>query len=220
MVFEDNIYCIFIYFLIKYDQVVILKKEDVKMKILKAAISEFSEKGYLSASTNSIHKAAGVSKGAVFAHFKSKAELFYQAFKYCTDLVFSEFRKHDFGRIEELFERLIAVTYWKLDFFSKNPEAFRIIKLALSESPPELQERIGKDLEGFVEVSGDAFFTELDAGRFSSEYSEEEVRLFFKIALEGLQSHFLKKVIALGNYEEYKDFGLKYLKTLLKGMEK
>lgn len=220
MVFEDNIYCIFIYFLIKYDQVVILKKEDVKMKILKAAISEFSEKGYLSASTNSIHKAAGVSKGAVFAHFKSKAELFYQVFQYCTDLVLSEFRKQDFGKIYDFFERFVAITFWKMEYFKLHPDVYQILLLALSDSPPEIKEKINNDLHKLIELSGDLFFTEIDKNRFSEEYSEEEVRLFFKIALEGLQAHFLKEGFLYSDYQKYKDFGLKFLKTVLKGMEK
>lgn len=197
-----------------------MKMEDPKTRILKAAIEEFSEKGYSSASTNSIHKKAGVSKGAVFANYNSKAELFYRAFEHCTDLTISEYRKHDFGKIHDLFERLIAITLWKLDFFSKNPGIYRVIQLAISESPPEIKEQVNDDLKKFLEISGDLFFSELDASRFSEEYTEEEARFFFKIALAGLQSHYFRQGVTLEDFQENKEMGLKFLKTVLKGMEK
>jgi len=175
---------------------------------------------YLSASTNAIHKNAGVSKGSVFTNFRSKAELFYQVFQYCTDLVLSEFRKQDFGKIYDFFERFVAITFWKMEYFKLHPDVYQILLLALSDSPPEIKEKINNDLHKLIELSGDLFFTEIDKNRFSEEYSEEEVRLFFKIALEGLQAHFLKEGFLYSDYQKYKDFGLKFLKTVLKGMEK
>lgn len=197
-----------------------LIQEDVKTKIIKAAIKEFSKNGYLSASTNTIHKDAGVSKGTVFSHFHSKAELFYEVFKYCTDMVLTDYRKVDFGNIYDFFERLTAITFWKLEYFALHPEIYQVILMGLSESPPEIKDKISNDLVKFIELSGEMFFSEIDKSRFSDEYTEEEVKLFFKIALEGLQSYYLKQGVSFADFQENKDLGLKYIKTVLKGMEK
>lgn len=47
-----------------------------KKRILIAALKEFSEKGYEQASTNSIVKEAGISKGILFHYFKTKRDLY------------------------------------------------------------------------------------------------------------------------------------------------
>lgn len=44
--------------------------------VLKAALSVFSEKGYASATLEDVAKAANVTRGAVYWHFKGKADLY------------------------------------------------------------------------------------------------------------------------------------------------
>jgi len=52
-----------------------------KEKILQAAIEEFSKEGYKAASTNSIAKNSGVSKGLIFHYFGSKEKLYNECFE-------------------------------------------------------------------------------------------------------------------------------------------
>lgn len=54
-------------------------KEDAaltKEQLLKAALHSFHEKGYMATSLDDIARAAGTTRGAVYWHFGSKAELF------------------------------------------------------------------------------------------------------------------------------------------------
>jgi AcrR family transcriptional regulator len=54
-------------------------KEDAaltKEQLLKAALHSFHEKGYIATSLDDIARAAGATRGAVYWHFGSKAELF------------------------------------------------------------------------------------------------------------------------------------------------
>jgi TetR/AcrR family transcriptional regulator len=51
-------------------------KQNKRNVIFDAAVKEFSEKGYTSASMNSLVKTAGISKGSIFKYFHSKSELF------------------------------------------------------------------------------------------------------------------------------------------------
>jgi len=48
-----------------------------QIKIFKAALNEFANKGYSMASTNSICKAANISKGSIFQYFSTKEDLFF-----------------------------------------------------------------------------------------------------------------------------------------------
>ena len=51
-------------------------KEERRDQIISAAITCFSEKGYYEASMDEIAKAANLSKGSLYWHFKSKRDLF------------------------------------------------------------------------------------------------------------------------------------------------
>jgi len=54
-------------------------KEDTeisKLRILLAAEEEFCQRGFTAANMDSIAKAAGLTKGAIFWHYRSKADLF------------------------------------------------------------------------------------------------------------------------------------------------
>jgi TetR/AcrR family transcriptional repressor of mexAB-oprM operon len=54
-------------------------KEDTeisKLRILLAAEEEFCQRGFVAANMDNIAKAAGLTKGAIFWHYKSKADLF------------------------------------------------------------------------------------------------------------------------------------------------
>jgi AcrR family transcriptional regulator len=54
-------------------------KEDTeisKLRILLAAEEEFCQRGFVAANMDSIAKVAGLTKGAIFWHYKSKADLF------------------------------------------------------------------------------------------------------------------------------------------------
>ncbi len=54
------------------------EKSEIRInEIIEAAINEFIEKGYGEASMDSIAKRANLSKGGLYHHFKSKAEILY-----------------------------------------------------------------------------------------------------------------------------------------------
>ncbi|EKT65003.1 multidrug efflux transporter transcriptional repressor AcrR [Providencia burhodogranariea] len=53
--------------------------EETRQEILDAAIKTFSERGVSSTSLADIAKAAGVTRGAIYWHFKNKVDLFHHA---------------------------------------------------------------------------------------------------------------------------------------------
>ena len=53
------------------------KNPELRERILAAAAGEFSDRGFAGASMTSIGRSAGVTKGGVYFHFRSKEELFF-----------------------------------------------------------------------------------------------------------------------------------------------
>ncbi|MPR74581.1 TetR/AcrR family transcriptional regulator, partial [Listeria monocytogenes] len=66
--------------------------DEKRLKILEAAMEEFTEKGYQAASTNKICAKAGVSKGLIFHYFGSKEKLYVAAVSYAVDFATKEVR--------------------------------------------------------------------------------------------------------------------------------
>jgi AcrR family transcriptional regulator len=56
--------------------------EEKRERILQAAISEFSSRGYESANTNTIAQAAGISVGSLYKYFENKEDLFLTTVNY------------------------------------------------------------------------------------------------------------------------------------------
>jgi TetR/AcrR family transcriptional repressor of mexAB-oprM operon len=74
-------------------------KEDTeisKLRILMAAEDEFCQHGFVAANMDSIAKAAGLTKGAIFWHYKSKADLFKAIIKRAT------------GRMKTIFQEVFS----------------------------------------------------------------------------------------------------------------
>lgn len=55
------------------------KDEELRSRLLEAATREFAERGYSASTMEGIGAAAGVTKGGVYFHFRSKDELFFAA---------------------------------------------------------------------------------------------------------------------------------------------
>jgi len=62
-----------------------IKKPEVREKIIKAAIKEFTEKDFINGSTRQIAANAGISRGNLYKYFKSKDELFIKIVAPCAD---------------------------------------------------------------------------------------------------------------------------------------
>ncbi len=76
-------------------------KEDTeisKLRILLAAEEEFCQRGFVGANMDSIAKTAGLTKGAIFWHYRSKADLFKETIKRAT------------GRVKAIFQEVFSTS--------------------------------------------------------------------------------------------------------------
>jgi TetR/AcrR family transcriptional regulator, repressor of the mexAB-oprM multidrug resistance operon len=132
-------------------------KEDTeisKLRILLAAEEEFCQRGFAAAIMDRIAKAAGLTKGAIFWHYKSKAELFKATIKRAT------------GRVKTIFQET---------FSSSQP---------IMEKCREIIKRIKKDkaFEVLMVLSNTDNTGDIPKGVLNECY--EEISEIFKVAIK------------------------------------
>lgn len=116
--------------------------------VLKAALTVFSRKGYAAATLDDIAKAAGVTRGAIYWHFKSKADLYNTLTRELSargaDLVQQAVAEG--GTLLEILRRIFVR---QCTLIEEDREARAVMELALSKmgSDPELQAGRKKQLE-------------------------------------------------------------------------
>ncbi|MBI5569935.1 MAG: TetR/AcrR family transcriptional regulator [Desulfomonile tiedjei] len=102
------------------------KQKDVRQRIMEAALSEFSEKGYHATTIDSIAERAGIGKGTVYRYFKTKEALF-SALKEDTITEFVELARQDLSREKDVLNIIESVIRIYLGFFEKNSAFFKVI---------------------------------------------------------------------------------------------
>lgn len=194
--------------------------DSMRDKIIYAAFDEFAEKGYDLASTNQIHRMAGVSKGVIFKIFGSKMELYYQVIESALDHMLAELEKIDFKAYSDPIERIVAIFMWKMDFARRYPEATKVMLAAILSPPVALADRFRKKLTELRKISIGVCFEDVSWDFISPEYSREEVLEFMEISVLGFQEKFTQQRPDLDSMEAIRTQSIRYLKTLLKGMER
>ncbi|HOI46151.1 MAG TPA: TetR/AcrR family transcriptional regulator [Bacilli bacterium] len=197
-----------------------IKKDRTIRKILDAATIEFGQKGYELASTNRIAELSGVSKGSIFSYFKTKAELFFSVYKDKMNHLLTELDENKQQDTIDVFEKMLAITVWKMEYFNKRPLDSKILLEAVTNPPAELRTLMSNEMEHLMKFSVNQFFNEIDMSRFKEEYTKEEVLQFIQFALAGIQNGLIKPGMSLDDMNQIKELAMKYLKTVIKGMEK
>jgi AcrR family transcriptional regulator len=115
------------------------KPKDVRMEeILTAAVNEFLEKGYESASVDSIARRSGLTKGGIYHHFRSKDEILLAANKKFQEPVLSMIKTAEStSDPAEAISRFIAeyLSYWPSHL---KEMAFLFLSFTKLLSSPEL----------------------------------------------------------------------------------
>ncbi|MCF7858911.1 MAG: TetR/AcrR family transcriptional regulator [Candidatus Cloacimonetes bacterium] len=102
--------------------------------ILKAAIEEFSHKGYHKAKISTIADLANVATGTVYLYFQSKENLLVSAFNGFTKTMLEDM-KNKIADENSTLERLIKLFDLHVGVFTKHPEVARFLAIELRQSP-------------------------------------------------------------------------------------
>lgn len=109
-----------------------------------ACIKEFVQSGYSGASTNTMCKNAGISKGLLFYYFGNKKDLFFYLIEYCTKLLFDSFYDGLELKKENIFDRLINLTLHKWTLHEKHPLHYELLAKQLLDCPYDVEQKIMK----------------------------------------------------------------------------
>ena len=140
-----------------------------KSRILEAALNEFADKGYKKASTNTIVREAGVSKGLLFHYFISKKELYILLYKYAREAIANElFENVNFGD-KDVLNRMTEATVVKVQSYVSHPLFMQLFEKFPMVEDQEIIERIIHIDKRVTEETYEKIFNEIDYYAFKEE---------------------------------------------------
>lgn len=107
-------------------------------KVLSAALDEFAEQGYASASTNSIVEKAEISKGLLFHYFRNKKGLYTYLVRHCVQVLGQEYEEFLPETSPDVFERIKQLTVMKIHQMQHYPKEYDLLLKLARETDPEL----------------------------------------------------------------------------------
>ena len=116
-----------------YKTKIIEKKEIKEQKLLDAAFSLFTEKGFKGTTIQNIVDKAGVAKGTFYLYFKDKYDIQDLLITYKSNELFLQAIKHvDELKINEFEDRIIAIIDYLIDYLKEHEELLVFISKNLS----------------------------------------------------------------------------------------
>lgn len=143
----------------------ITKAEQTRLRILGKAREVFSRRGYFQASMEEICSTAGVSKGSVYYHFKSKQDLFLAILEQYSDDWLAKWEEKS-AAIGNAREGLLALAaYFASDVDS--PLMNAATEFAGSESAdPEIREKLFQLNVRYIPIVGELVEKGIQSGEF------------------------------------------------------
>jgi TetR/AcrR family transcriptional regulator len=173
-------------------------------RIINAAIKEFAQKGYNSASTNEIVKEAGISKGLLFHYFQSKKQLFFFLFDYCYNLVADEFYKKVDLTERDFFKRIRQSVHIKMDLQTKYPDILTFIQEAFMQDSPEIKDEFEKKKQELNAVNIGIIYDGIDLSKFRDDVDVQKILKVISWTFEKMSDEeFLKAKMVPGHKIDY-----------------
>jgi Transcriptional regulator len=197
--------------------------EDKKDSILEACIREFAEKGYENASTNTITREAGISKGILFHYFHNKKSLFLYVFDYCIKTLVEEYNKYSLTETGDIFQRLSELSVIKLKLTHVNPEKSKLLMKALAISQEDLRTEVERRYSRLTKEYMPEIFKKIDYSKFRSEVDPLKAIEILMLFLEALGDKYMKRYRGgehdlLQNYDKLIEEYNEYMEILKFGM--
>ena len=152
--------------------------------ILEHAMMEFAKHGYDKASTNTISKAANLSKGLIFHYFGSKETLFRSAIEEALARINKTFQDQFSYQSRDLFERLTELmTYKALVLRNPDPAIAFITTLGLDENH-DLRTQVRQVQEDFNNEIYQQLLHDLDMSGYRDDFTFQEMMTISLMVLE------------------------------------
>jgi len=178
-----------------------------RLQLFNAALEICAEKGYPATRVDDIASAAGLSKGALYHHFKGKQDLFIQLFVFMMDEMEREMMtvlesmtsaSEAFRHLNEVYAEMVqvhpAMIRGMLDFYMSNYRDDEVRKIFIG-----FYEQLAELLTRFIQRG-------IDQGEFRQDIDAEEITWTYLTAGDGL--------LFLHFYFHQEDLGVQRMKTL------
>ena len=172
-------------------------------RILNAAMNEFADRGYSSASTNEIVKQAEISKGLLFHYFDNKKQLFLYIYDYCLDISLKEFYGHVDADETDLFEKIRQIQQLKLEIAERHPAFFRFFETAYADTSPDIKDELDQRNTAILVESMGKLFHNIDVSKFKEGVDVQRCINILMWSLEGLGNQLLKQAKLAGTSLDY-----------------
>ena len=158
-------------------------KKDRKEEIFDAAIKCFNKTGYYETSIDKIAERAGISKGGIYYHFKSKDELFIKLFTYRCDKYLAQVRT-DIQRIEDPEKRLEQFIEKTGELSKKNEDFIRFFTefMTMGLRDPKVYEVMTAYYKNSVNNFKKLIQAGIDSGKFKKVDTDKVARRAYFLA--------------------------------------
>ncbi len=170
-------------------------------RIINAAIKEFAQKGYDSASTNEIVKEAGISKGLLFHYFKNKKQLFFFLFDYCYNVVADEFYKKVDLTERDFFKRIRQAVQIKTELQAQYPDILTFIQEAMMQDSAEIKVEFDKKIQELTAVNINIVYEGIDLSKFRDDVDVQKILKIIAWTFEKMSDEELLKAKMVPNHK-------------------
>lgn len=164
--------------------------ELTRQALMNAALKVFSRQGYAATRLEDIAEEAGVTRGAIYWHFKSKADLYAELQARSAEKLFAVIRSAvEAGGTALDILRRVMVTSWQ---YIEEDEEFRAVQeltLLKTELLPELQAGMEQKIQGMADQSEQlrvAFEEAKAAGELALDIDVKDAVIAYSAFLNGL----------------------------------
>jgi len=175
-------------------------ESEKKERIINAALDEIAQKGFKKASTNTIIKQAGISKGMLFYYFGNKEELFDFLCEYTIEFAKREYVVNFASQLKtrDFIERCSALAKRKSEVLSNYP---KITKFYESFYTPGNEEYFSKYLATIQEIQGAVragLYDDIDFSLFREGIEPEKTLIYIRWLTERYEKELTDKIMETG----------------------
>lgn len=199
--------------------------EDKKEKIIEVSLKEFAEKGYDKASTNTIVKESGISKGLLFYYFENKKNLYLYIVDYCMDMVMGRFEKSTETMSNDFFKRVMEFGLMKIEIANQYPYIYDVVFEAFINIPDPVKSEMEEKYAEIIKKTMPIVMSNIDYSMFRCDIDINKVIEYIFLAFEGIQKKYItqykgKKEDIISNMGEImKEYDL-YIEFMKNGVYK
>jgi len=192
---------------------------DKRVRIINAALSAFSQKGYYQTSVEEIAKNAGVSKGSMYQYFTGKKGLFLFIVEYGADLKVQYFRNRALqGAYTNFFQQIRELLASGLSYSKDHPYLSRLYQSIHAGIPKDIE----KVIRRITEEKGRSQYRELIYQAIAHKDIRDDLDPeFLSLYLYTLMNQFGRWIITDSNgHTDIQKAIHNFISLLRKGLEK